>query len=148
MPTDRQVTPTRPARRLTLAAAGPVLAILLLAGPVLAGLAGTLLPAFGYLPALGGNRFSVAPFTALLSEPGLATSCALSLLTGLSATLIATLATAAFLAAWSGTRAFEVLRHILSPLLAIPHAAAAFGLAFLIAPSGWIARLLSLQTVS
>ena len=143
MPTDRQATPTRPARRLTLAAAGPVLAILLLAGPVLAGLVGTLLPAFGYLPVLGGNRFSVAPFTALLSEPGLATSCALSLLTGLSATLIATLATAAFLAAWSGTRAFEVLRHILSPLLAIPHAAAAFGLAFLIAPSGWISRLLS-----
>ncbi|MCB1384113.1 MAG: ABC transporter permease, partial [Notoacmeibacter sp.] len=130
-------------RWLTLAAAGPVLAVALLAGPVLAGLAGTILPAFGYLPALGSRDFSISAFVALFAEPGLAASCQLSLLTGLAATLIATLAVAAFLAAWSGTRAFNALRHLLSPLLAIPHAAAAFGLAFLIAPSGWLVRLVS-----
>ena len=46
-------------------------------------------------------------------------------------------------AGWSGTRAFRLLERLLSPLLSVPHAAAAFGLAFLITPSGWIARLFS-----
>ena len=40
-------------------------------------------------------------------------------------------------------RAFALMRRTLAPLLAVPHAAAALGLAFLIAPSGWIARVLS-----
>ncbi len=35
------------------------------------------------------------------------------------------------------------MERALSPLLSVPHAAAAFALAFLIAPSGWIMRLLS-----
>ena len=35
------------------------------------------------------------------------------------------------------------VQHLISPLLSVPHAAAAFGLAFLIAPSGMIARMLS-----
>jgi putative thiamine transport system permease protein len=38
---------------------------------------------------------------------------------------------------------FALVTRALSPLLALPHAAAALGLAFLIAPSGWIARALS-----
>ena len=37
----------------------PVLAIVLMLGPVVAGLAGTLLPAFGWFPALGGDRFGL-----------------------------------------------------------------------------------------
>jgi putative thiamine transport system permease protein len=40
---------------------GPPAAILLLSVPVLAGLAGTALPAFGYLPALGGETLSLDP---------------------------------------------------------------------------------------
>ncbi len=128
---------------LSLASLGPVLAILLLAGPVLAGLAGTLLPAFGYLPALGGENLTIAPFQQLGDTPGLLRSGATSLFTGLGATLLATVAVALFLAGWSGTRGFATLRHLLSPLLAVPHAAAAFGLAFLIAPSGWLSRLFS-----
>ncbi len=38
---------------------------------------------------------------------------------------------------------FSRLQHVLSPLLAVPHAAAAFGLAFLIAPSGYLVRLVA-----
>jgi putative thiamine transport system permease protein len=38
---------------------------------------------------------------------------------------------------------FRRVEAALGPLLAVPHAAMAIGLAFLIAPSGWIARLLS-----
>lgn len=48
-----------------------------------------------------------------------------------------------FVAGWQSTRLFAALTHLISPLLAMPHAAAAFGLAFLIAPSGLIIRALS-----
>ena len=34
----------------------PVVTLALLVGPILAGLAGTLLPAFGYMPAIGRDR--------------------------------------------------------------------------------------------
>jgi len=122
---------------------GPPLAILLLAGPILAGLAGTLLPAFGYLPALGGETLTLDAFRQLVAEPGIGRSAVLSLGTGLVATAVSVSVVALFLAGWSGTRTFTRLQHLISPLLSVPHAAAAFGLAFLIAPSGMIARLIS-----
>lgn len=122
---------------------GPPLAVLLLAGPVLFGLAGTLLPSFGYLPALGGSNPTIAPFRELLAQPAILRSAAMSLTTGLASALVSLAVVALFLAAWSGTRTFARLQHMVSPLLAVPHAAAAFGLAFLIAPSGMVARLIS-----
>jgi putative thiamine transport system permease protein len=103
--------------------------------PVGAGLAVTLLPAFGFLPAIGDSEFSTAPWRALFDTPGFATSVALTVRTGLTATALA-LATALLIAARPGARVW-------SPLLAMPHAATAMGLAFLIAPSGWIVRLIS-----
>ncbi|MHA6346027.1 ABC transporter permease [Roseivivax sp. CAU 1761] len=112
-------------------------------GPVTAGLAGTVLPAFGYLPAAGLTDLSLAPVRALLAWPGLADAVRLSLTTGGLATCLALGAVALFMAGWSGTRAFRRLERLLAPLLAVPHAAAAFGLAFLVAPSGWLARLAS-----
>ena len=42
-----------------------------------------------------------------------------------------------------GTRFWHWLQMSLPPLLAVPHAAMAIGLAFLLAPSGWLSRLLS-----
>ena len=119
----------------------PILAIGVLVGPIIAGLGATVLPAFGYFPALGGHGFGLAPWRALLAEPGLWRSVALSLGTGLASTLAATAIVGLFLAGWSGTKAFGRMQHLVSPLLAVPHAAAAFGLAFLIAPSGWLVRL-------
>lgn len=115
----------------------------LLAGPVLLGLAGTLLPASGYLPALGGTTVSLTPFRALLAEPGLATSVALSLGTGLAATTVSLLFVVLFTASWLETPAFRGMTRLLSPLLSVPHAAAAIGLAFLVSPSGMIMRLIS-----
>ncbi|MEO0760599.1 MAG: ABC transporter permease subunit [Pseudomonadota bacterium] len=112
-------------------------------GPIAAGLLGTLAPAFGWLPALGGTGLSLAPWADLLDTPGIATSIRLSLVTGLASTAISLAITLALVAALQGTRAFAAVERLLSPLLAVPHAAAAFGLAFLIAPSGWIARALS-----
>lgn len=122
---------------------GPPLTILLLAGPIALGLAGTVFPAFGYLPALGGERFNLDAFQMLVAQPAIVRSALTSLFTGLASAAIAMLVTMLFVAAWAGTRAFARVQHLVSPLLSVPHAAAAFGLAFLIAPSGMLARLIS-----
>ncbi|MBP0617952.1 ABC transporter permease [Jiella sp. KSK16Y-1] len=116
---------------------------LFLALPVGVGLIGVVLPAFGYLPALGGDAFSLKPFRHLFAQPGLAASALLSHASGLVTTAISTLGVALFLAAFHGTAVERIARRALAPLLAVPHAAAAFGLAFLIAPSGLIFRLLA-----
>ena len=121
----------------------PALTVLAMLGPVAAGLWGTVLPAFGHLPAAGLNGPSLDPITALFSSPGLFRSVALSVTTGVGSTVVALLLVTFLTAAWSGTRIFRMLERLLSPLLSVPHAAAAFGLAFLIAPSGWIARITS-----
>lgn len=107
-----------------------VLALLIL--PVAAGLAATVAPALrqGGLAALAG-------------WPGLPRAAALSAGTGLGATLLSLAVTFLVVAMLHDRPAFGALRRMLSPLLAVPHAAAALGLAFVIAPSGWIARALS-----
>ncbi len=121
----------------------PLLTLAVMLGPVVAGLWGTLLPAFGHLPAAGEIGPSLAPFQALGDWPGLPRAVMLSLTTGIGATVIALVIVALLTAGWSGTKPFRALERALSPLLSVPHAAAAFGLAFLIAPSGWVARLVS-----
>ncbi|SIO04195.1 putative thiamine transport system permease protein [Rhodovulum sp. ES.010] len=123
--------------------AAPLITVVAMLGPIVAGLLGTVLPAVGLLPALGGTSVSLAPFAALAAWPGLPGAVALSLGTGLGATALSLAVVILFVAGWQGTRAMAVLERALSPLLSVPHAAAAFGLAFLIAPSGWIARALS-----
>lgn len=112
-------------------------------GPILAGLWGTVLPAFGHLPVVGRIGPSLDPFRDLLAWPGLPRASLLSVSTGLLATAISLAIVTLVTAGWSGTRMFGTLTRALSPLLSVPHAAAAFGLVFLIAPSGWIARILS-----
>ncbi len=112
----------------------PRLTLCLMAAPVLAGVGGTLFPALA-----GGG----AGFRTLAAWPGLPRAAALSLGTGLASTALALLLCVTILAALHGTPAFDRLRRRLAPLLSVPHAAAALGLAFLIAPSGWIARALS-----
>jgi putative thiamine transport system permease protein len=122
---------------------GPPAAILLLSGPILAGLAGTILPALGYLPALGGDAFSLDPLRQLVAVPGIGGSAILSLRAGLASAALSLCVVMLFVAAWAGTSAFSRMQHLISPLLSVPHAAAAFGFAFLIAPSGLVARLAS-----
>ncbi len=121
----------------------PALTLLAMLGPVVAGLAGTVLPAFGHMPTIGASGPSLAPFAALLDWPGLGAAVWVSVFTGLMATVASLGAVVLITAGWWGTRPFRWLERALSPLLAVPHAAAAFGLAFLIAPSGWLARLAS-----
>jgi len=121
----------------------PLLTVLVMLGPVLAGLWGTVLPAFGHFPVAGLTGPNLSGFQSLLDWPGLPRSVLLSVFTGFASTLIALSIVMLVTAGWSGTKAFQTLERLLSPLLSVPHAAAAFGLAFLIAPSGWLSRLFS-----
>lgn len=114
----------------------PLLTALVLVGPVVLGLVGAVLPAFGLL--VPG---AVSPFSEALSWPGLPRALAVSVLSGVLSTLGALAVVTLVLAGWHGTRAFAWLERLLSPLLAVPHAAAALGLAFLVSPSGWILRI-------
>jgi len=121
----------------------PLLTLVVMLGPVLAGLAGTLAPALGWFPAIGGHDIGLERFAELLAWPGFRQSLTVSIAVGLGATAVSLAVVVAICAAWQGSRAFAWIERALSPLLSLPHAAAAFGLAFLIAPSGWLARLLS-----
>ncbi|MCM0019591.1 MAG: ABC transporter permease [Tagaea sp.] len=121
----------------------PALTLAIFLGPVIAGLLGTALPAFGYLPALGGHAPSLDPFARLFEQPGLGTGIALTLTSGFLATALSLALALGFCAAAHGTRGFARAQALLAPLLATPHAALAIGFAFLVAPSGWIARLIS-----
>lgn len=121
----------------------PALTLALFLAPVAAGLVGTWLPAFGYLPVLGGERFNLMPWTRLFDQPGLVESLRLTVISGFLSTLAAFTLTVLLLAACQGSRLLAVLRAVMAPLIAVPHAAVALGLAFLIAPSGWLARLIS-----
>lgn len=112
----------------------PRLTLALLVVPVGAGLLGTAIPAF---------TNEASGLRALLDWPGLARAVVLSFSTGLAATAIALAVTILLVASLWGTRVFALIQHLLAPLLSVPHAAAALGLAFLIAPSGWIFRLAS-----
>ena len=118
---------------------GAVLLIVLfgLIAPIAVGLAETTRAAFGVLPALGQAEWSLAPWRMLLAQPGFASSVRLTLVTGLGATVISLALAVGFCASVPGRMRW------LAPFLAAPHAAMAAGLAFVLAPSGWIVRLLA-----
>ncbi|WP_275286347.1 ABC transporter permease [Halomonas elongata] len=121
----------------------PVITLALLILPVLLGLAGVVAPAFGWHPALGGEAWTLVHWQALGNTTGLDDMIRLSLFTGLASALATFGIVALCLATFLETRAFGTIRRLLSPLLAVPHAAAAIGLAFLLTPSGLASRLVS-----
>lgn len=111
--------------------------------PIMLGLLQTVLPAFGYLPSIGAHAFSLDPWRQMLLQPGFATSFRLTLTAGFASTLLALLLATGFCAAVHGRVGARSAERMLAPLLAAPHAAVAIGIAFVIAPSGWIARIIS-----
>ena len=111
--------------------------------PVLLGLIGIVLPASGYFPALNKTSVSGDAALAFLSTPGLEFASWLSLKTGLLATSISLCGCFIILAAFSGSPTMTRLRRLLAPLVAIPHSTIAIGLVFLLAPSGWLMRVIS-----
>jgi putative thiamine transport system permease protein len=126
-----------------LLAWAPALTVAVFALPIGAGLLGTLAPAFGYLPAIGGTEWTLAPWRALFAHPGFSTGLQLTLATAVIATLVSIALALGSCAVLQGHRWARRIGAAIAPLLAMPHAALAIGLAFLLLPSGWIARLLS-----
>ena len=121
--------------------AAPALTLTAFLAPIAGGLVFTVLPAFGWLPALGGTSWSLDPWRRLLDAPGFATTIALTLTTGFAATAFAFAGAMLVVAGLHDTRSFRRLQGLLAPLLATPHSSIAIGFAFLVAPSGWLARL-------
>ena len=124
--------------------AGARLVVAAFAVPLLVGLAGTALQASGtWAPLAGPGAGALDGLRLVLADPRTGPAIALTLFTGLGATLVALGATVLALVSAHGTRAWRWTMGALPPLLAVPHAALAVGLAFLLAPSGWLARLAS-----
>jgi putative thiamine transport system permease protein len=130
----------------------PLAWLLLVAVPgiaIFAGLVFVILPAFGYFPALGGASLSLQPWRDLAAYPGLTSAARATLISAFVAMPVA-LGLAMLALAWiapSGTVRSGlplIAAKFLSWLLATPHAAFALGLAFLVAPSGWLVRIAAL----
>ncbi|WP_209958965.1 ABC transporter permease [Psychrobacter sp. PL19] len=121
----------------------PRFLLLLLTLPVLGGLVSVLLPAFGWAPALEQTTIGLQGFRDLWQTPGLMQMVALSVATGLISTLLALVMAVMILAAFFNSPWLNRIERLLSPILVIPHAAAAIAVGFLIAPSGMLSRLIS-----
>lgn len=108
--------------------------------PLVFGLAGVLLPAFGFNPAAQKPSMGMAAIYQVLAEPGIFNSLGLTIFTGVGATLASlTLCFLITTFCWK-TRWWVVIRTSLTPILAIPHVAFAIGFVFLFSPSGWLVR--------
>ncbi len=119
------------------------LVIILFFIPILAGLAGSLFPAFGYFPILGGNEFSFSIWHRFWDYAGVESSIFLTFLVGMGGTLLSFLLTNLFCAAFYNKKFFYWIRHGLGPILSVPHVSLAIGMLLLLAPSGWVVRLIS-----
>ncbi|MGB0956873.1 MAG: ABC transporter permease [Litorivicinus sp.] len=104
--------------------------------PLALGLVGTGIAAAGAFPGSPMPGWSQA-----LSDPRLLAAVVATLWTGLGATALAlALALAALVLGW-GRGWFRAVAGWLPPMLAVPHAALAVGLVFVLAPSGWLMRM-------
>ncbi len=130
-------------RRDRLLRIAPVATLLAFSMPIVAGFVGTVLPALGYLPALGGGTVSLDAWHRLASAPGVGTALQSTLVTGWLATLLSVLFAIALVAFVHHRRWSRRLGEAMAPMLAMPHSALAIGFAFLILPSGWLVRWVS-----
>jgi len=118
-----------------------IMAVLLL--PILAGVLGVLLPAFGVLPVLGRTEPGFQALAMVLAAPGFWMSVWLTLSTGLLATFISAVIALLLPGLLFQSPRFGLLRRYLAPVLSLPHVTMAVGLLFLLQPSGWLIRLFS-----
>ncbi|MBQ4833800.1 ABC transporter permease subunit [Pseudoalteromonas sp. MMG010] len=139
----KSIPPSRYSWFARIVKLSPQLLLTLLIIPVLAGLVFVLLPAFGWAPALDQTQLSFDGFIAISNTPGITHMIALSMFSGLVSTFIAFLITIMILAVFFTSSWLHTIERLLSPILVIPHAAAAIAVGFLIAPSGMISRLIS-----
>ncbi|MHA2939598.1 ABC transporter permease [Vibrio sp. RC27] len=128
--------------------ASPWLTTSLFLVPVVVGLLGTWLPAFGWFPAINSNTLSFTPWEQLFAHPGALPATIKTLVTGLGASLLALIVTLLILIGLYPSTVFNRIERSLAPLLSIPHAAFAIGLGLLVMPSGWLVRFAAQFTES
>ena len=121
----------------------PALTLLIFLGPVAAGPAGHAAARLRLSAGARRRGAHLEPWRRLAAAPGLSTALRLTVASGLLSTLLALALTIFVFAAGHGTRALTLVKRAMTPLLAVPHLATAVGLAFLIAPSGWLVRLVA-----
>lgn len=109
-----------------------------------------LAPALGFalpialaLPLALWQGASPAAWMSIAADPQLPRALLLSLGTALVSTALALALSLWLVTQMHGTRAWRAFARALGPLLALPHAAFAIGLALLVMPAGVIARLLA-----
>jgi putative thiamine transport system permease protein len=90
--------------------------------------------------ALAGDA---AAWRSLLADPQLPSALALSIGTAVVSSLLALAACMALIAHLHGTPLWQRVSRSLAPMLAMPHAAFAIGLAILVMPAGLLARLIA-----
>ena len=124
-----------------------VMAIFML--PLLAGIIGLILPAFGYFPPLGFHAVSLSGLSDWLATPGLWPATWRSFLLGMLAAALSLMACFTLLVAalssgrLHNTKWVRALARLLGPLISLPHTTIAAALLFLLSPSGWLTRLIS-----
>lgn len=102
-----------------------------------------------FVPVLPGLYWALRPgfspevWHALLANNEWPQALLATLTSALSSTALALLIAGAIATRAFPGRAWAALEHRLGLLLSVPHAAFAVGLAFLIAPSGWLARIVA-----
>ena len=111
--------------------------------PIIFGFIGFFLPSFGYFPILGKSEFNLNYFHLSFNIAGISKSIILSLFTGLVSTLLALFFSQVILLYLFKTRAYNYIKIIISPLIALPHITMAIGLIFLFSPSGLFFRVIS-----
>jgi putative thiamine transport system permease protein len=102
------------------------------------------LPIAAALPVAVWQGLSTSAWSALITDSQLPRALVLSASTAVVSTLAALALTLWLVTHLYGSRAWTLLTRALGPLLAVPHAAFAIGLALLVMPAGVIARLLAL----
>ncbi len=121
----------------------PVVVIALFFIPILAGIGGVLVSAFGYMPVLGFEQINLYAWKALFHTSELWTMLGLSLGSGVLATTVSVLLALGFVSSAWNSQYWNRAQKWLSPMMAAPHVALGFGLAFVLMPSGLLARLLA-----
>ena len=121
----------------------PVFVMGLFSVTILAGFIGTLLPSFNYLPVIGHTNLSLSVWFDFFSYPGIQTSILVTIFSGMTASFCVVTLAFLFISVSYENALWKFFEKIVSPVLSIPHAAFAVGFGFLIAPSGWMVRLVS-----
>lgn len=111
--------------------------------PIALGVWETVLPAFGYFPPIGATKLSLDAWGTLVNLPGFWISVRLTIVVGVVSTLVSLVCAAALCVFAYGLLGEGLPERLLVWPLATPHAALAIGLAFVLAPSGWISRFVS-----